>query len=105
MIRGIEIVNAQIEEVTLGYDEGYWTFWLRLSWGGCGQGFGGFSLGGDYTDYVIKGILNAVGVTKWEQLKGKYVRVKREEGLGGNILEIGNIIEDKWFDPKGWKGN
>ena len=42
-------------------------------------------------------IMDTVGVEKWEDLKGKYCRVKTE-GWGGQIKIIGNIIEDKWFD-------
>ena len=40
-----------------------------------------------------------MGVEKWEDLVGKYIRVE-SEGLGGGIVKIGNIIENKWFDPK-----
>jgi len=42
-------------------------------------------------------IMDTVGVTKWEDLPGKFIRVKTN-GWGSTIDEIGNIIEDKWFN-------
>ena len=44
-------------------------------------------------------IMNVVGVHKWEDLKGKYCRIKTE-GWGSTVSIIGNIIENKWFDMK-----
>lgn len=44
-------------------------------------------------------IMDVVGVERWEDLEGKYCRVKTE-GLGGTIHCIGNILKDKWFDIK-----
>lgn len=38
-----------------------------------------------------------VGVSKWEDIKGRYVRVKQEDRL---VVGIGNIIKDKWFEPR-----
>lgn len=42
-------------------------------------------------------IMDTVGVSKWEDLPGKFIRVKIN-GCGSTIDEIGNIIEDKWFN-------
>lgn len=42
-------------------------------------------------------IMDTVGVERWEDLSGKLIRVKFE-GWGSTIDEIGNIIEDKWFN-------
>lgn len=42
-------------------------------------------------------IMDVVGVAKWEDIKGHYVRVKQENRL---VVGIGNIIEDKWFEPR-----
>ena len=42
-------------------------------------------------------IMDVVGVDRWEDLEGKYCRVKTE-GWGGTIHCIGNILKDKWFD-------
>ena len=42
-------------------------------------------------------IMDTVGVERWEDLKGKYIRIV-DEGWGSSVKKIGNIIEDKWFD-------
>ena len=42
-------------------------------------------------------IMDTVGVERWEDLSGKLIRVKTN-GWGSTIDEIGNIIEDKWFN-------
>ena len=41
--------------------------------------------------------MTTVGVKSWEDLKDKYIRVV-SRGLGESIEEIGNIMEDKWFN-------
>lgn len=70
---------------------------IHVSYGGsASQGFGGYSLGGDATTNLLKKLLTAVGVEKWEDLKGKHVRVQTENG---RIRAMGHIMEDKWFDP------
>ena len=48
-------------------------------------------------DEIIKSILDVVDVEEWEDLPGKHVRVKAEHT---KVHAIGNILEDKWFDPK-----
>ena len=107
--------NAIIERTMLGYeDHGIMTCFLYLKQEGSGQGFGGYGLDakplkdkqGHYGDrrpskfagFWIKRILETVGVEKWEDLSGKHIRVDGEEF--GDILGIGNIINDKWFYPK-----
>lgn len=107
MSRPTEIVNAQIKRTMLGFeDHGIFTAFLFVEWPGSGCGFGGYHLGKDVPDEskgygaaFIQRILRTVGVEKWEELQGKYIRVE-SEGLGGGIRRIGHIIEDKWFDPK-----
>jgi hypothetical protein len=108
------IENGRIDSTMLGYeDHGVLTFWLMLSFAGSGQGFGGWVLDGKPAErtaraervasaacgVAVAGILRAVGVEKWENLKGAHVRVRRD-GERGTISAIGHIIEDKWFDPK-----
>jgi hypothetical protein len=103
----MEIRNAKIEEVSLGFEgHGILTIGLTLDYGDGGhQGFGGYALGGrddaetQHLHRWICGLLKTVGVDYWRQLEGKYVRVEREEGWVGKVLRIGNVIEDKWFDP------
>jgi hypothetical protein len=97
--------NAKIKSVTLGYeDHGCLTCWIHLEQEGSGQGFGGYSLdapkdGNSYLGtFWIKRLLETVGVSNWDDLKGKYVRVEGEEF--GTISGIGHIIENKWFYPQ-----
>ncbi len=108
--------NALIESTMLGYeDHGIMTCFLQLKQGASGQGFGGYGLDdiplkdkkghsmGDRqpskaAGFWIKRILETVGVDKWEDLPGHYVRVDGEEF--GDIFGIGHITENKWFYPK-----
>lgn len=107
-----EILNAKILNVSFGYeDHGILTFSLGLdiSGGGC-LSFGGYVLD-DYDKEkkrriptaegfeCLTEIMNTVGVGKWEELKGKYIRVV-SRGFGKSITTIGNIMEDKWFNIK-----
>ena len=105
----MKIVNAQITNTFLGIDDHrVMTFYIyiRLQGGSCG--IGGYSLQEyneqqekiTYSDKgldAIKQILDVVGVDSWEELKGKYIRVK-DNGWGESIDEIGNLIENKWFN-------
>ncbi len=103
--------NARIKSTMLGIDDyGIMTCFLHLEQEGSGQAFGGFTLDGPYNDksrerdpnklcgFWIKRILDVVGVCKWEDLPGKYVRVKGEDF--GEIIGIGHITDNKWFYPK-----
>lgn len=106
-----ELHNAKITGTMLGFeDHGIMTFFIYLEWAGAGIGFGGYAL--DAYDKVIekrvgvgvsldllKEIMEVVGVEKWEDLKGQYVRVKTE-GWGGKALELGNLMEEKWINPE-----
>lgn len=96
----MEIKNAKISGTRLGNDDRGPTFWIMVDYGGAGQGFGGYSLGGKFTHYAIMGILDTLGVQTWEQLVGKPVRVK---GDNGKIQAIGNYLKDQWFDPSEYK--
>lgn len=105
-----EVLNARITSVSLGYgDHCILTFGLGLeiSGGGCCV-FGGYAL--DNYDKELEDrfptaagfecltkIMETVGVGKWEDLKGQYIRVVYR-GLGNSIIEIGNILEDRWFN-------
>ena len=48
---------------------------------------------------AVSEILNVVGVDKWEDLPGKYIRFE-DNGWGSTVTKIGNIIDNKWFDMK-----
>lgn len=107
----MEIENAKITSVSISMaDHGCLTFTLFLEGRGWGCGFGGYCighgyLGADHFDASNKGleammhIMDTVGVDTWEDLKGKYIRCK-VSGWGEKIEEIGNLIEDKWFNIK-----
>ena len=74
--------------------------------------YGGYCLGKGYLDadddffdgsaagmeYLMR-IMNTVGVEKFQDLKGKYVRVATK-GWGNSVKIIGNILKDKWFDAE-----
>lgn len=104
-----EIRNAKITSTTLGIeDHGIFTFDLVIEFGGCGCVYGGYALdsydrksekriGTGKSIIAIRSILETVGVDKWEDLKGTLIRVKNN-GWGSSIVEIGNIMENKWFN-------
>lgn len=103
------IRNARITDVSLGReDHGIFTFFIYVEFGGTCCGVGGYALDefdpetGARKFYaksmeVISKILETVGVEKWEDLPGKYVRFV-DNGWGSTIDEIGHIIDDKWFN-------
>ena len=105
----MEIKNAKITSTTLGKeDHGILTFFVDLEFDGGGVGFGGYSLDNYNASLnkivctvngleAINRILDVVGVDKWEDLPGKYIRIK-SNGWGSTIKEIGNIIKGKWFN-------
>ena len=104
-------INAKITETKLGclHDRGIMTFWIMLDFDGSGQGLGGYAL--DFyckttqkrlqttlTGEVVYGVLIALELDSWEDLKGKYVRIAVDNpGLRQNILGIGHIVKDKFF--------
>lgn len=105
-----EIKNAKITSTMLGReDHGIMTFMIFVEFDKCvGCGIGGYAL--DYYDRTLKTrvcspksmeaitkILDVVGVDKWEKLEGSYIRIK-DKGWGSTIDEIGNLMEDKWFN-------
>lgn len=108
-----KIVNAKIEETFLGREEhGILTCYLYLSGDGFGVGLGGRALDG-YAEMekrrvatqegfeFIDRIMTVVGVQKWEDLVGKYVRIEvPEAGFGSEVTKVGNLIKDDWLDFK-----
>jgi len=106
-----EIRNAKITDTTITMeDHGCLTFWITLDGGGWGVSIGGYVIGhgylgasefdgcGDGLEAMMR-IMDTVGVEKWEDLEGKYVRVKTE-GYGCTVHTIGNVLKNKWFDIK-----
>ena len=103
------IENAKITGTKISMeDHGCLTFDLVIEGSGWGCCVGGYAIGhgylnSDYWDATGAGlvammkIMNTVGVSRWEDLKGKYIRVE-SEGWGGTITKIGHLINDEWFD-------
>ncbi len=104
-------INAKITETKLGclHDRGIMTFWIMLEFGSGEQGFGGYVMDSycktsqkrlqtALTGEVVHGILSALELDSWEDLKGKYVRIfVGHPGSGQKILGIGHIVKDKFF--------
>lgn len=106
------ICNAIIESISIDDgDRGLLTAWLHLDYGdGTHQGFGGYSLylpkdyshfteKGDFAGHFIYRCMEIAGVSSWEKVKGKSIRVKKNEGFGSTISAIGHITKDDWFNP------
>lgn len=106
-----EIENVIIEDVSLTMaDHGVLTYSIGVKGKGFCVNLGNYVIGKGYLGAkTFKGsakgleammhIMDVVGVRRWEDLKGKYARIVKH-GFGQVVTEIGNIIEDKWFDQK-----
>lgn len=110
----MEIENAKITNVSLTMaDYCSLVFEITVEGAGWGCNIGGYKiasgmLGAKPKDFkaengaglvALMRIMDVVGVDRWEDLEGKYCRIKTE-GWGGTIHCIGNILKDKWFDIK-----
>lgn len=110
---GYTIENALVEKVDLSMaDHGCLTLAMTLQGGGWGVVYGGYCLGKGYLgadddffdgsaagmEYLMR-IMDTVGVERFQDLKGKYVRVATK-GWGSQVKIIGNILKDKWFDAE-----
>lgn len=108
---GYTIENALIESVDLSMaDHGCLTLAMTLKGSGWGVVYGGYCLGHGYLgaddfdgsasglEYIMR-IMDTVGVERFQNLKGKYVRVTTK-GWGSSVKIIGNILKDQWFDAE-----
>lgn len=103
------IKNGQIVDTMLGReDHGIMTWMITVE-----ADFGTFGFGyrvlDEYDEETktrkfsskamesISTLLDVVGVTKWEDLKGRYVRFE-DTGWGNCVDRVGNIMKNKWFD-------
>lgn len=108
---GFTIENVRIKNVSISMaDHGVLTYGITLEGSGWGCVYGGYCIGHGYLgsesfDGSGKGleammrIMDTVGVEKWEDLAGKYMRIATK-GWGGTVEIIGNVLEDKWFNQK-----
>ena len=104
-----KIVNAEIVDVSISMaNYACLTFNIHIhtqSFDVCVGGYcnGHGYLGADYWyssgifGVALMKIMDTVGVEKWENLKGKHIRVV-DDGWGSKVVKIGHFIEDKWFD-------
>jgi hypothetical protein len=102
----METRNAVITDASIGFaDHGILTAFIRLDYGGEVQVFGGCRFyspkagisGKNCAGYFIYRVLETAGVDRWEQLKGKAVRVRADHA---HVEAVGNIIKDVWFEPE-----
>lgn len=108
---GYTIQNAKITSDDLSMED-HCCFSLSMVIEGAGWGcvYGGHVIGKGYLgadsfegyakgiEYIMR-IMDVVGVSNFQDLKGKYVRVATM-GWGSSVNIIGNIINEKWFDPE-----
>ena len=106
------ILNAEIKSTSFYFeDHGCLTFDIGFEHQRGHQCMGGYCIGHgiineDDEEHITgtkKGteamarIMWAVGVKSWEDLKGKYCRVKFDEE-NGRLTSVGHIVKDKWFN-------
>lgn len=109
---GYSIGNCLIESADLSMENcGCLDMTLSLS-GQVNVCFGGYVFGKGYLgakddfwkgsaaglEYIMR-VMDVVGVERFQDLKGKYVRVAHK-GLGSSVRIIGNITKEKWFDAE-----
>jgi hypothetical protein len=100
-----KIVNAVITHVNLERnDHGSLSSWIVLDYGGSGQGFGGYLLYSptdpnilSFAGHWIWRIMQIAGVSSWNDVVGKTVRVKQRPD---KVEAIRHIIKDDWFCPR-----
>lgn len=104
--------NAIIESVSLKIERGFvLSSYVHINDGDFNQGFGGYGLyltasakyhdKKSYAGHWIGRVLQMAGVDDWEELKGRSIRIKREdESFNAKIIAIGHIIKDEWFCPQ-----
>lgn len=110
---GYEIENALITRADLSMaDYGALVLELTLEGSGWGVTFGGEVIGKGYVgakddywegyssgiEYIMR-IMDVVGAERFNDLKGKYVRVAHK-GWGSDVKIIGNILSNRWFDAE-----
>jgi len=96
-----DVKNAKITSTMIGFeDHGCLTYMINLDYGGVSQGAGMGMFGNKkkqngalFTEHIV-GVLVVVGVSTWEELVGKSVRVVSDHC---QVYKIGHYLEDKWF--------
>ena len=106
----MEILNAVIERVSIANDDhGCLSAWISLDFGDSShQGFGGYALylPKSFTHHKLESMaghfiyraMQIADVDEWSKLKGKTIRVKKQDHFS-TIQSIGHIVKDDWFNP------
>lgn len=98
--------NAMITSVSMMDSEhGSLSAFVHLEFAHGTQGFGGYPLYNpsalknqpNYAGHFIWRVMEVAGVSAWEKAPGNPCRVRLHKG---QIVAIGHIIKDIWFDPK-----
>lgn len=99
-----EKVIAKIESTHLGYeDHGIFSLNVSFDFGHSAQGTGHYSVCSSESDQpddavgirLVRAIVDACGVSQWEQLKGRTVYVLKEEGWSGMVRGIEPLPTEK----------
>jgi len=94
------IHNAIIEKATLSAeDHGFLIGRVTVRHGTGQQCFGGYNLsatGGNYAASFIQGTLKVAGVSDWDRLAGKSIRIREKDGY---IVAIGHTVDEVWYCP------
>ena len=92
----VEIEDHRYLTVSIGLDYGM----LHQQFGGYAlylpKGFGHHSVDMGFAGHFIYRVMELVDVKRFDQLKGKTVRVDAE---WGRVYGIGHIVKDDWFYP------
>ena len=99
------ILNAKITSAEIFIeDHGLLTFCLYVDTSaGWSTGVGMFDLKGCANiDSLLRDILDLVGVTRWSDLKGKYIRIDDNNRWNSTVTMIGNLMEDNWIDLRSY---
>jgi len=104
----MQTYNGQIQAAEIEIeDHGILTSMVRIRHDSHSGTFGGYQF--DHSDgegghkghvmcaEMIRRILEVVGVHRWSELKGKYIRVRKSDATH-QIEEIGHITEDRWYN-------
>lgn len=105
------IENVKITNTFLGKeDHGILTCYLTIEGAGFGVIIGGYALDGYDKEKqkriptqqgfeLINRILEVVGVSSWEELNDKHIRIERNSPFG-KVTKIGHLINNEWLDFK-----
>lgn len=103
----VGVRNAVIGKAKITNDDhGLLTAYVDLDYGGSGQCFGGHCLYlpksfkhhelQSFAGHFIWRMMEIAGVSNWDELTGKTIRVKSSFS---SVEAVGHIVKDGWFNP------